>query len=315
VKPHSPVYATVLYHRVRLSAPDDARRLLDEFLPELRKTQPVSAVNLFLAQRLALARDLSEFLRAAPRQPVAVVYDTEQPVEPGKQKLMLAEDSTQVLNEEMPIAMLAEAAESDTWPVHLRSEVAVSAFARAVVTGDVTTAAKIATALPELRAKLDPFIRNPNAYTAAFAILDAPGIKPSVRPGFSRDEPLGRIDNLRDNWWCTTSPNHPYSGEDKPASAPPALFISKSDRERAAAERTSIDKLGPAPNYFGSVVLAWARTHREDPTVPEALHRVVRATRYGCTDSGTTAISRAAFQLLHSRYPASEWAKKTPYHF
>jgi hypothetical protein len=119
-----------------------------------------------------------------------------------------------------------------------------------------------------------------------------------VRPGFSRDEPLGRIDNLRDNWWCTTSPNHPYSGEDKPASAPPALFISKSDRERAAAERTSIDKLGPAPNYFGSVVLAWARTHREDPTVPEALHRVVRATRYGCTDSGTTAISRAAFSTV-----------------
>jgi len=42
---------------------------------------------------------------------------------------------------------------------------------------------------------------------------------------------------------------------------------------------------------------------------------VVGATRYGCTDAQTGAVSRRAFTLLHSRYPGSEWAKKTPFWF
>jgi len=42
---------------------------------------------------------------------------------------------------------------------------------------------------------------------------------------------------------------------------------------------------------------------------------VVRATRYGCTDKETVNYSKAAFDLLHKRYPNSEWTKKTPYYF
>jgi hypothetical protein len=49
--------------------------------------------------------------------------------------------------------------------------------------------------------------------------------------------------------------------------------------------------------------------------VPEALHIAVTSTRYGCTDKDTGRWSKAAFQLLHKRYPKSEWAKKTPYWF
>jgi len=54
--------------------------------------------------------------------------------------------------------------------------------------------------------------------------------------------------------------------------------------------------------------------------LPEAL--TVRATHYGASEWGDndvdkrraaekTAVSKAAFELLHSRYPQSEWAKKT----
>jgi hypothetical protein len=46
--------------------------------------------------------------------------------------------------------------------------------------------------------------------------------------------------------------------------------------------------------------------------VPEALHLLVRATRFGTPDS---AISRRAYTRLHERYPGSSWAKKTPYFF
>jgi hypothetical protein len=58
-------------------------------------------------------------------------------------------------------------------------------------------------------------------------------------------------------------------------------------------------------------VLEWARVHPQDPRVPEALHLVVRATRYGCTDDATGAVSRAAFTLLHRHYPKSPWTTKT----
>ena len=50
-------------------------------------------------------------------------------------------------------------------------------------------------------------------------------------------------------------------------------------------------------------------------SMPEALHLAVRATRYGCTDDETSQWSSKAFQLLRRRYPKSEWAAKTKYHY
>jgi hypothetical protein len=58
--------------------------------------------------------------------------------------------------------------------------------------------------------------------------------------------------------------------------------------------------------------------------LPEAL--TVRATHYGASEWGDndvdkrraaekTAVSKAAFEQLHSRYPQSEWAKKTKYYY
>ena len=61
--------------------------------------------------------------------------------------------------------------------------------------------------------------------------------------------------------------------------------------------------------------IQWAKEAPDDPRVPEALHLAVRTTRYGCVDGETTSFSKAAFQLLHRRYPKSEWAKKTKYWF
>jgi len=49
--------------------------------------------------------------------------------------------------------------------------------------------------------------------------------------------------------------------------------------------------------------------------VAKALHLAVRATRFGCTDAGSSAQSKAAYQLLHRQYPKSEWAAQTKYYF
>jgi hypothetical protein len=56
-------------------------------------------------------------------------------------------------------------------------------------------------------------------------------------------------------------------------------------------------------------------TAHHDERVPEALHLVVRSTRYGCTDAETTKWSEKAFRLLHEHYPKSVWTVKTKYYF
>jgi hypothetical protein len=43
--------------------------------------------------------------------------------------------------------------------------------------------------------------------------------------------------------------------------------------------------------------------------VAEALHRVVRATRFGCNSDTTPDVSREAFTMPHKQFPRSEWAK------
>jgi hypothetical protein len=76
-----------------------------------------------------------------------------------------------------------------------------------------------------------------------------------------------------------------------------------------------LSAIGTAPVYFAPVVLNWAKAHPDDPRVPEALHYFVRSTRYGCVDKSIGPYSKQAFQLLHRRYPESEWTKKTKYWF
>jgi hypothetical protein len=92
-------------------------------------------------------------------------------------------------------------------------------------------------------------------------------------------------------------------------------FLDEASRLQAAKEWDRLSSLPPAANYLGGEAIAYARTHPDDPRVPEALYRVVRATRYGCTDNSTGKFSKEAFDLLHGRYPKSPWTEKTPYWF
>jgi len=72
---------------------------------------------------------------------------------------------------------------------------------------------------------------------------------------------------------------------------------------------------GAAPNYIAQQVIQWANRTPDDPRVPEALHLAVTTTRFGCTDENTGRASKAAYDLLHRKYPNTPWAKKTKYWF
>ena len=74
--------------------------------------------------------------------------------------------------------------------------------------------------------------------------------------------------------------------------------------------------MGSSSQYLPKVIIAWAKTHPNDPRVPEALHFSSRVSRYACSrDSDNNNFSHEAFTLLHKNYPQSEWTQKTKYWF
>lgn len=98
-----------------------------------------------------------------------------------------------------------------------------------------------------------------------------------------------------------------------------SLFLRLADWGQLQA----LSKVDCAPKMLAEAVIEWAgssslvtRAIGWDGDLPEALHRTVVSTRYGCNRRVKHGrYSRRAYQLLHKRYPDSAWAKKTPYWF
>lgn len=92
-----------------------------------------------------------------------------------------------------------------------------------------------------------------------------------------------------------------------------ARFLTPEEQKQAVSEREKLDALPAAPDWLSAQTLAFAQAHPDDPRIPAALYLVVRASRYGCSDDKTGDFSKRAFDLLHRRFPNSEWAKRTPF--
>lgn len=351
IEPASPAFLTAQFHILRLliekGDSNGARGRLDSLLTT-ESTMPSSAVNQFRHLRMTLATDLNDFLKFALRKPAAFAWDedgTEAPINVKEDdelkswadRALLDVDSTSLLNERFPLTLLRDAAASSVLPEHVRRQIALAAWTRAVALDDVEAGKAIAplaiVLAPELKTNFDAYLsattREARQSAALYAILKFPGLKPYVDSSTGRLTPLGERDIYRDNWWCDNSPstNSPDNSdenteeaapEDKPVkpSVPVRLvFLNDSQASKAAGEYAKLLALGTAPNYLARETIEWAKRTPNDPRVPEALHLVVTTTRYGCTDKDSPKWSKAAFDLLHKRYPQSIWAKKTPYWF
>ena len=111
---------------------------------------------------------------------------------------------------------------------------------------------------------------------------------------------IKEIDRFRRNWLL----------EDKcPAPHYPGYY--KKSKE--------INKLSPnsddiAINKISRTIIDFANENPAQQLVPESLHRVVNLVHYGsCTNKKSGEYAKKAFQLLHTNYSNSYWAKQTPY--
>lgn len=347
----SPAYLTVTYHRLRLELAAGRQEELRTELAKLLASrdwqgQP-SALNLFRAQALPLARSYDEFLSLAPRAVAGyaysampagysldVFYSPDTPFPSGaEQKTLFDVDSARVFSFALPLSMLTQAATGKTLPAHLRRRWALAAWTRAFLLGDEPAALKLVPTLhelaPELKPYLEPYAAAANSqarrYDGLWMLLKSPGLQPFVEAGTGRLDSLVERDRLRDNWWCVVDPR---MGLDLPASwgmpqrqspnppappAPAAPFLSTSQQAAARAELARLETAGVATDFLSCQVLDWAKQQPEDPRIPEALSLVVILPHAGCTEDQTGRFSHAAYDLLHSRYGSTSWAKQTRY--
>jgi hypothetical protein len=340
----SRAFPTLAFHHVRLLMEGkriaEARAMLDTLLTAERNSLPASALNQLLGQRMMLAQSLEEFLRSAQRAPAGFSDDSdgreipedEKDVESTKtgSRLFFDLDAANIFNKAMSVAVMKNAALSTALAGNLRREVTQAAFMRAALLDDRESAIAAAKLLGETYPETRSFLATyqsaaaPEArrFAAAFLSLKFPGLRPFVTAGVGRTTAVNEIDSYRDNYWCAEPPTSMTNaawqgeGEDKPKATPitPPEFL-QSSQSSASRQAAALQALGTAPNYLCRIAIEWAEKNPTDARAPEALHLAVRSTRYGCTDTDTGRWSKAAYDLLHRRYPNTTWAKNTKYWF
>jgi len=341
----SPAYFHAQYHVARLlietGQKGEARKRLDGLVLGSAHPSKTALINLpstfnqFLSLRMNLATSLDEFLKFAQRKPAAYIWDDDGNEMPDnesddsakhKDKILFDFDATNIMNTMLPLSVLQPSAQNKQLPNELRLRIAIAVLTRAIVLDrhDVvkTIAPTVSQLAPELKPLVDAYLKTQTPVESKSAgiylILKTPAARPFVDSGLGRETVLMERDSYRDNWWCAGAPKIYYYNDDGEVTERKifafADFLTEAQKNSAKSETAKLSSLGTAPNYLAQQAVLWAGRSPADPRVPEALHlAVAQATRYGCTDEGTGKASKAAYDLLHKRYPKSEWAKKTPY--
>jgi hypothetical protein len=286
------------------------------------------------------------FLKYAPRVAAGSGYDydgespdtlsTDPRLKPFAGRLIFDADASDILNEQVPLSLLKEATANTSLPTSLRSGIATAAWVRAVLLDNDALALDLAPLVHTLTPGLSftgyvgAADKDARKFEALYLMLKNPGLRPFIETGFGRLTPIAKIDDLRDNWWCSFGTkgedyqNNYYRSRAQFStplvmlygnSKPEATFLAQADRMQADSEWKALKGIAAAPTFLSEQAVNYLKTHPAEPRAPEALALAVRSTRYGCGDAGTSKQSQAAFRLLHSRYANSEWAKKTKYYY
>jgi len=354
----SPAYHTLAWHRVRLmigqGKADDARAELDRLLAD-PAALPEGVANLMSYQRLKLARDVNEYVKFAPRRGEFMLYVRDEegyaaPIAlpaPAKKwgrsyesalgwrselsqkelPLYLDADAAFGMTAFIPLPMMAQVVVAPGLPAHIKRDLGLAVWTRAVLLDDAVTAKAMTDAIApffpqfadDWKAYRNAGEADRKAFEAAFLLLKLPAARPYASAGLGYTYKRDVIGLFGPRWW--SSDESPFETADDggnpllctdcglplPLVAPP--FITDKDKETAKSDNARLRKLAGAPTYFGDIVIPWAKAHPNDPRSAEALYLVVRATHYGDQDSDT---SKAAYDVLHSRFRGSPWTAKTP---
>ena len=325
-------YLTVSYHRIRLLIEQSRMKAAETLLNEvLTSSLNASDNNLFLNYKIYFAKNEKDFLRSSYLIPVGLTYDDgiEEEFTPELEKTRKDPHFTKafakIWNEKIPIDTMLKIYQKEKVPNHLEQNFLFSIFARAVLLNRADITEQLIPNLrnyPFLKKEMDLFrgaqTKEEKEFIGILTLLRLPGIKPNVQFGYFRSN-LSIIDDYRDNWWCAFSElkeeqdilfsRHPIFSYNR------LSFISEKEDKQAKEEWKILSAKGTAPDYLSEKVIEYSKKYPDTTYLPEALHRAVKTTRFGCTGEKTSEYSKSAFRILHKKFPNSEWAKKTRIHF
>lgn len=157
--------------------------------------------------------------------------------------------------------------------------------------------------------------------------------------GYSDLPTLTSIDTFEhsdNNWWCAWQPDRhritasaimygaffrpegdwiPMAAAGATSALGPLLRVSWLWQAQDHEEQATLAEVQSAPRLLAERAIAW-RGHGNGAGQDEALALAIRATRYGCQrQGGHGQYSHAAWDLLHTRFPTSDAARRTRWWF
>jgi hypothetical protein len=347
LSPSSPAYASATYHRLRLAASSPTTRPvydeLSQLMPLIVESQPLSTVNQFADLQSSLSPTLEDYLQNATRRTVNLVNPVSGDIQPpplqnialcgvnihAPETRHLSDQTALIFNQRMPLRLLKEAALSSALPANVRFAVAHMAWTRALLLDDAETARSLS---PDLAQCQPAFADWLNQYSAArtpqgrhvlglLALMRFASTEPTVRAQLERD--FAAYDGMRDNWWCDYNPLAPDAGPADDTSThlfgtvmvaiavqPDPPFLTAADRAQAQEEITRLQKIPSASDYFAQQALTWVKDHPTDAHDAEVIGFAMRVVRNACRSDKTGDLNHQLFDLLHRRFPSSEWATR-----
>lgn len=329
LSPASPEFESATYHAAvraaKLRQYDLATKLADR---ALRQKLETTTRNSFLQIRLRLARTFQEFLRFATRQadPSLILYE-EHEIEASSGDTHLPDapvfdlDATDDFNIQLPLGLWLQASTSPMLSTELKLRIAETGWMRSMILGRSDEAKKFL----ERTVALNPgaasiasnYLNARDAkeadFGAVYIALKTPGLAPALEAGAILPNLSRPRNHYTNGGWYVYSWTNENSA--RRASTSPLRFLSTADRTAAAAEWSKIHASTPwGATYLLRETLEWSQSHPDDKRVPEALHRAIMASffrRDGQEDMGK--YSKRAWEMLHQRFPKSEWAVRTQY--
>ncbi|MBV1776527.1 hypothetical protein KSF73_12490 [Burkholderiaceae bacterium DAT-1] len=315
----SPLWHSIAWHRARVQLmkgdPARADRIVDAALAD--QTTSPSTRNRWLHLKTLSAATVEAWASSLKRK-VAELPEAEPIPDEGKGQpdLVMDIDGRFQLYRTMPLSRLVAIHDAAILPAQMKQDLAQKIWVRAVLLDAHDIArrfAGIVSQQPDNKVRPALWQRYAAApddagrkLVATLILVETRDLDPAP---YKASGQLGSYLCYPAEWASNDVPVDPEAGMQALAPA----FLSADERTAAVKEVDLLSALPARAVHLGGAVINWAGTHLDDPDAPRVLHALVGATRPSCVNGGE--VSKKAFRLLHSKWPKSEWARATPYHY
>ena len=340
VSKESPAYKTISFYLVDHYIKTAQKEKALERLATVSGNNLESTENLFKAQRIALADDIKDYLKAAAMKPAETnTYTTyvspdwkkrlNSKGESNKESASIDERVAEILNQDLPLKYWVDFMKG-TNDRGLKAILARTIFVRAQILNNQSARAEALNQLAVSDAKLYNSLKTVDdskagRYNFAKICLQNFGLRPYLKGGTERHGlAYGEFDYYNDNYWTSEKDSQDEETEDYKADnlqeqmlksylakLPP---LSQEDKQQAAKE-AKIIKANPAAVFLGNAVFARLKENPADASLPETLYRLVKQAKWSQGGALATEYSKKAHSALHKQFPQNSWTKKAPYYY